>query len=153
MSASITQRIKNYLRLSKLTPQERDDFETIRQAIKHNPEKVSKLQSSALPDYYQTCTQYAYVLESDIKLLINYYMETSCTPSYIYPGSIPVKNHQLYAYVAWNDGTFTDLSGTKRAYLLLKTIRRQAAKCGLTKYCNPGDYTKEFIARHGARAR
>lgn len=151
MSASIMYKIANYLRLPKLTPQERADFETLRQAIIRNPDKLSEI---CRPPYTVVgIPQQTYMLESDIKLFINYYIRPTTTPSYIYPPNIPVKNHFLSAYVAWPDGGFTDLSATKRAYLLLKTIQHATKKHCMQKYGSPANYEREFIAKYGAHAR
>lgn len=150
MSVRIIRKIKNYLLLSKLTPQERRDFETLRQAIIHNTDKITKITNapSTIASPHQT-----YILESDIKLFITYHITTTFTSPFQYPQSIPVKHHSLNAYVAWSDGGFTDLSATKRAYLLLKTIRRKAKKHGTHKYGNPVNYEQEFIAKHNTHVR
>lgn len=150
MSVRIIRKIKNYLLLSKLTPQERRDFETLRQAIIHNTDKITKITNAP---YTIASPHQTYILESDIKLFITYHITTTFTSPFQYPPCIPVKHHSLNAYVAWSDGGFTDLSATKRAYLLLKTIRRKAKKHGTQKYGNPVNYEQEFIAKHNTHVR
>ena len=118
------QKIKNYLQLSKLTAEERDTYEQIRQTLVNNPDAVSKI-----TEKYAAFNHYteAYYLDADIKLVMGIKrVHTYCLLPF---GDNHERVVYLYdAYAAMPDGTFIDMKNTKRAELLLNTAKKITKK-------------------------
>lgn len=156
MSIRIIRKIKNYLMLYKLTPQERATFELIRQEIIKKPSNLTQIKEKpniAFGNYYDC----AYTLESSIKLVLAKASSILSTQLPFGPNAnMNITSYEAYILIP-NGTSIIDLSNTKRAKILFNTIKNTIRKNKITNIIEIDDfdgilkYIKNFINQYDCK--